>query len=278
MEHGAVGGRLDAHRRQHALAAERAQHAQPGPRARRHLAPAPARAAAVQARHAGQHAALVQEHQALRRDPAHARLGVRRPRRARGGHVRAALLGRVQAPPLSRPAAPRSARPTVHGCTRTPVRSASRSRHSARVRWFASRSSPSSAASTSPAILGFGPPPIRLAARRPSRAPPPPSGRRSSGRPRTAAPPPRRRARLHRRQDPPAQVRRIRSSHRHLRPPCGHRVPTFSHFAIATGNRSLRRSAKRGSCGAAAVASYSSGRPRCERPDGELSPMGWTGR
>jgi tetratricopeptide (TPR) repeat protein len=37
---------------------------------------------------------------------AHARLGVRRPRRPRGGHVRAALLGRVQAPPLSRPAAP----------------------------------------------------------------------------------------------------------------------------------------------------------------------------
>src|SRR3954451_13258961 len=62
----------------------------------------------------------------------------------------------------------RSARPTVHGGTRTPVRSASRSRHSAKVRWFASRSRPSNAASTSPAIRAFGPPPIRLAVRRPS--------------------------------------------------------------------------------------------------------------
>src|SRR3954469_12759010 len=62
----------------------------------------------------------------------------------------------------------RRARPTVQGWTRTPVRSASRSRHSASVRWFASRSRPSNAASTSPAIRGFGPPPIRLAVRRPS--------------------------------------------------------------------------------------------------------------
>src|SRR5689334_8432636 len=62
----------------------------------------------------------------------------------------------------------RSARPTVQGCTRTPVRSASRSRHSARVRWFASFSRPNNAASTSPLIRGFGPPPIRFAARRPS--------------------------------------------------------------------------------------------------------------
>src|SRR3954467_1270200 len=36
-----------------------------------------------------------------------------------------------------------------------------------------------------------------------------------------------RRARLPRRQDPPAQVRRIRSSHRHLRPPYGHWCPDF---------------------------------------------------
>src|SRR3954451_18450504 len=62
----------------------------------------------------------------------------------------------------------RSARPTVQGWTRTPVRSASRSRHSARVRWFVSPSRPRSAAATSPLIFGFGPPPILLAARRPS--------------------------------------------------------------------------------------------------------------
>src|SRR3954452_15847483 len=62
----------------------------------------------------------------------------------------------------------RSARPTVQGWTRTPVRSASRSRHSARVRWFVSPSRPRSAAATSPLIFGFWPPPILLAARRPS--------------------------------------------------------------------------------------------------------------
>ena len=62
----------------------------------------------------------------------------------------------------------RSARPTVQGWTRTPVRSASRSRHSARVRWFASSNNPGSAASTSPVIRGFGPPPSRFAVRRPS--------------------------------------------------------------------------------------------------------------
>src|SRR3954453_7629880 len=62
----------------------------------------------------------------------------------------------------------RSARPTVQGCTRTPVRSASRSRHSASARWFAFFSKPNNAVSTSPLIRGFGPPPIRLGARRPS--------------------------------------------------------------------------------------------------------------
>src|SRR4051812_26850423 len=61
--------------------------------------------APVRRGHAGQPAALAQEPQPLRRDPAHARLGVHRPRGARGSDVRALLLGRAQRPLLSRPAA-----------------------------------------------------------------------------------------------------------------------------------------------------------------------------
>src|SRR4051794_22957016 len=102
----------------------------------------------------------------------------------------------------------RSARPTVQGCTRTPVRSASRSRHSAKVRWFASPSRPSNAASTSPVILGFGPPPIR--------SPPPPPGPAPAGPSNMIQPS----------IPPPSHV--------------GRGVPTFSRFALA------RRYAARG--------------------------------
>src|SRR3954470_973899 len=125
----------------------------------------------------------------------------------------------------------RGARPTVQGCTRTPVRAASRSRHSASVRWFASANRPSKAASTSPAILGFGPPPIRLAARRPSvRAS---RAQRSSGRPRNAAPPPRARRPP---PPPPAPARAGPSSTiRPSTPPTLHvgaGIPTFSRLAL----------------------------------------------
>ena len=98
VEHGAAGGPLHAHRGQHALPTERPEHAQPGPGPVRDgtARPLAARAAAVQAGHARQHAALVQEHQPFRREPAHARLVVHRPRGARRSDVRPVLLGGAQ--------------------------------------------------------------------------------------------------------------------------------------------------------------------------------------
>src|SRR4051794_11254582 len=89
----------------HARAPDGAKHADPLPCPAWHagvgaLAP---RAAAVAAGHVGQHAALVEEHQALRRDPADPGFRVRPPLGTRLRHVRAVLLGRTEGPLLSRP-------------------------------------------------------------------------------------------------------------------------------------------------------------------------------
>ena len=96
-----------------ALAPERAQNGQPRPVAAQHRAvrPRAARTAPLEARHVGQHAALVQEHQALGADAAHpGRL--RPPRLARERHVFAVLLGRAKGALLSRP--PRARQRPVH--------------------------------------------------------------------------------------------------------------------------------------------------------------------
>ena len=175
--------------------------------------------------HAGQHAALVQDHQAPRRDPAHARLGasVRHAARAAATPARPRSAARRLRLSHVRPHR-RGARPTVHGWTRTPVRSASRSRHSARVRWFASaqqrpatprppRRDPRPRAA---ALLGR-PPPSRARRRRPRWAVERPTANRRAAAPAAAAAVstrPRRSAEY----DPAVDA---------SEPPCGHRCPDF---------------------------------------------------
>jgi hypothetical protein len=71
-------------------------------------------------RHGGQHAAFIEEHQALGSNPAHARR-ISSPDRASGGHVLTILLGRPERARLSRPShAPQrpADRPRVNPHTR----------------------------------------------------------------------------------------------------------------------------------------------------------------
>src|SRR6185437_6822705 len=104
----AVGGGFDAHGGKHALDAESAEHAQPRPVAEWNLRSGPlaARAAAITARHAGQHRALIEEHQPFRRNPANSGGLIRPPVRARLYDVVPVLLGRLDAAFLSRPVQP----------------------------------------------------------------------------------------------------------------------------------------------------------------------------
>lgn len=169
-EHRGAGCRLDAHRGHDTPSARRPQHGQPRPvpERRRAVRARAARAAAMQARHVGQHATLAGEHPALRADATHAVRRCPHAWRAAATSARSCSAARSVRLFHVQPAR-RSARPTVQGWTRTHVCSARRSRHCASAKWLLSPPSrSSSAAATAPVMCGAGPPPMRLALRRPS--------------------------------------------------------------------------------------------------------------
>src|SRR4029079_3715896 len=113
----AVGGILATHRGEDALDAEGAEPAQTLSVAESHRGrlPLPARAAAIASRHAGQHRAFIDEHQAVWCDPAKPGGLICLPVRARLHEVVTVLLSGLDAAFLSRPVQPAQRTPNGPG-------------------------------------------------------------------------------------------------------------------------------------------------------------------